>query len=148
MCLTIKRRDNGVEKATAPIVCWKVLSIRARGFKSPHRSATYKCGELKTVKNFSQGQLYPARDIHFTDTLPANKSKRVDAGLHAHGKLSRAKSSASCGSRIVVECRIPKGSLFIRGIYGEFVSLKLKVGKAVAGPAWDVKRFNQAKSKT
>jgi hypothetical protein len=146
MCLTIAKLEHGVETASKDIKVYKLLRVRGGVAASPYQRLRYKSGDDKKVCYFTMG--YERRC--FNKDFPLNLSKNpiseyIHAGLHVYTNKREA-ASYCLSDRILVECTIPKGTKFIRGTDGEIVTLRLKVGRAIHGPANLVKAFNKKSS--
>lgn len=119
-------------KADKDITVFKMLEYdyATDKVKSPYRGTPYKLGETKKVRSFTDhwGNSFTIGSVPFA----------VHAGLHASTTKKQARADVAwnydhCQNpSFVVECIIPKGTLYIKG-HGDIVSLKLVVGRAISG---------------
>lgn len=125
MCLSIAERTIFV--ADEDIVVYKRLRRKHGGvFCSPYFPAEWIVGETKILRHFVASgdnfQQYP-----FTDVIPDNINT-VGYGLHAYSEFhtTRAEIPNPFQQDIVGKFIIPKGTKYIKGMYGDVVSLALK----------------------
>ncbi len=110
-------------RAKEDIIVYKVLEVHNRGvepqYQSQYRGTEYTLGEVKKAIKFSS----------YIDWWHNSKWElSINKGLHAYTNRSYAFSQAKRESGwSVVECVIPKGTLYFKGSR-DIVSLKLKVG--------------------
>jgi len=124
MCLILKKKAR-VETSPVAITVYKRLSLSG---KAPFRPTKYYTGELKTVKNFTVDNSVSGCVEKVVKVLP-NTAHFIYKGFHVYETKRRAQMFGRCG--LVVECKIPRYTPFIRGRNGQIVTLGLRVGKAV-----------------
>lgn len=156
MCLLVEKGTR-VERTSRGkgITVYKVLDYDASvdKFLSPIFSMKYVRGELKQTLYFTAEATVMHR-APFTKQFPDKffaQYPAVGAGFHTFATQQDAQRyinslSILTKDSIIVQCRIPRRTLFIAGsgLLGdrELVSLQLRVGKAVAGPSTLVEKFN------
>jgi hypothetical protein len=128
MCLI--SRTGKIETAKKDIKVFKMLQKSFGKLVSPYQYQPYKTGQTQTVRHFSDGS-----DLKILNNHPIGKS--VYAGLHSFTTKLRAQRELSANEfwapSFIVEATIPKGTKYIMGNDGDIVSLKLIIGKSVAG---------------
>lgn len=164
MCLivekgaTVERTSRGKGLTVFKVLQYSAYANNGKGgFQSPIWSKHYQQGELKKEPVFAFEER-SGSDTGFTSKMPDFSHRTmpgIGKGLHTYATLERATYQATrfaFEQRIVVECRIPRRTLFVRGRTlggdAQLVSLALQVGKAVAGDPELVAKFNASKSKS
>jgi hypothetical protein len=128
MCLI--SRTGKVETAKKDIKVFKMLQKSFGKFMSPYQYQPYKTGQTKTVKHFSD-----YLDLPLLKNVPIGTE--IFQGLHSFTTKLRAQRELQANEfwapSFIVEATIPKGTKYIMGDDGDIVSLKLTIGKSVAG---------------
>jgi hypothetical protein len=143
MCLTLYKNSQ-IQKSDKSITVYKRLRHRGHEFVSPYYRASYKRGQLEAVRFFSGYSNINYQLLDFHSQLPEDVT-RITKGIHAYTSLAAAKRSSN-RHEIIVECRIPRRTPFIKGRGKEIASLALKTVKAV-GNSQNDKEFNSTRKR-
>lgn len=137
MCLYIE--DNAkIEVAAKDIKVFKLVNIHVFDgeiyVEAPYQATSYKLAEGIKTNLFSCGMYdsYGYRVRKFSSHIPEG-ALVVNHGIHSCVTYDGAAAKTQT-HRLVVHAIIPKGTKFIRGEYGEIVSLRLMFGRAAKTP--------------
>jgi hypothetical protein len=123
MCLYLNPNSQ-IRIASRNIVVWKIFDTRSYfeyGLFSPYMGISWRAGETKTERSFTNHNGTPFRSV-----LRVGKPRQVHRGLHSYN--SEPTTYGAVGVRQVIrKCIIPKGTRYISGRCGEIVSLALKL---------------------
>lgn len=105
MCLTVKRFAFK-KKAKKDIVCYKILYKLGYTYKSQFQGFEYVTG---VMYNTELGK--KVKD-------PANKEWGIYQGFHSYANKKDSKHLYAESSEVCMQCRIPKGSYYYEGKFG------------------------------